>query len=270
MVRALQRMSTSGKMLLILDLFDVAHPHWSVEEAATTLGLATSTAYRHFAGLSTAGLIAPSSSGRYVLGPAIVRYDRQLRLTDPLISAADGEMRRLSRMKPGRTVVFICRLLGGQVMCVHQAAAGDPAFAVGYERGRPMPLVAGSASKAILAHLPPRQLRSLYDRLGRSEAIGLGESWEDFRDGLRAIRSAGYVQSESEIDEGMRGISVPIVDPANSIVASLSIAGPVAQITAAEADRLREELRVAVERVRARLAATGIASRGEVLPVTAR
>ena len=260
MGRGIQRVSTSGKMLSILNLFDVDHPSWSVEDVATALGLATSTAYRHFASLSSAGLIAPSNPGRYVLGPAIIRYDRQLRLTDPLISAASGEMRRLSRMKPGKTVVFLCRLLGGQVMCVHQASAGDPAFAVAYERGRLMPLVAGSASKAILAHLPARQLRSLYDRLAHDkEAAGLGIAWEDFRAGLRAIRLDGYVQSEGEIDAGMRGISAPIVDPGNSIVASLTVAGPVAQVTLAEADHLREELRVAVERVKARLAAPAVA-----------
>jgi DNA-binding IclR family transcriptional regulator len=119
-----------------------------------------------------------------------------------------------------------------------------------------MPLTAGSASKAILAQLPARQLRSLHDRMeNQLEAHGLGASWVEFRDRLRAIRAAGYVQSEGEIDEGMRGISVPIVMASSAMVASLSIAGPAAAIDERAAASLREELRVARERVIARLAA---------------
>lgn len=251
-------MSTSDKLLSVLNLFDVDRPDWSVEEAAATLGLAVSTTYRYFASLSAAGLIAPFLPARYVLGPAIIRYDRQLRLTDPLVSAAHGEMRRLSRVRSGRTVVFLCRLLGGQVMCVHQITSGDASVAVGYERGRLMPLFAGSASKVILAQLPPRQVRALFDRQPeRFAATGLGDSWPAVRDALREIRTAGYLQTEAEVDPGMRGISVPIVEPASAVIASLSVAGRAADISKDDVDTIREELRVSGERVRARLGRMG-------------
>lgn len=219
-------MTTSDRLLMVLDLFDLEKSDWSVEEAAKALALATSTTYRYFASLTASGLLAPFAAGRYILGPTIIRYDRLLRLTDPLISAAQPEMQRIAQIEPKKTVVFLCRLLGTRVMCVAQASHGNPAFAVGYERGRLMPLFRGSASKAILAQLPPRQLRVLYGRDPASFAdAGLGATWDSARDALRQIRVDGFVVSNGEIDSGMRGVSVPLAPEGSGLLASLNVAG---------------------------------------------
>jgi DNA-binding IclR family transcriptional regulator len=256
------RVSTSDRLLSVLDLFDLERPDWSVEEAAAALGLATSTAYRYFASLTARGLLAPFGNARYVLGPTIIRYDRQLRLTDPLISAAENELQRLARLEPGRTVAFLCRLLGGQVMCVQQASAGDPSFAVGYQRGRLMPLFAGSASKIILAHLPSRQLRALYGREPTAfSGAKLGTRWDEVRARLRAIREAGYVVSTGEVDPGMRGVSVPLVDQANALVASINVAGPQKVLDSDTVERLVKGLRNAAMGIAKELAIMG-SSRG--------
>ena len=71
-------------------------------------------------------------------------------------------------------------------MCVAAAAAGAPSVTTSYERGRPMPLVAGATSKAILAQLPPRRLtRLLACDQGSAGAAGL-------RATLAAIRKRGH------------------------------------------------------------------------------
>ena len=213
-------------MLSVLDLFDLERSSWSVEEAAQALGLPTSTAYRYVSSLSRYGMLARHGAARYVLGPTIIRYDRQLRLTDPLITAARGEMDTLAALRPGETVVFLCRLIGRQVMCVHQAVVGDPGFATSYERGRLMPLYAGSASKVILAHLPSRHTRAMYDREPAAFAgAALGETWTEVKSRLRALRSGEIVVTSGEIDPGMRGLSAPVTDEAGIVAASLSIAG---------------------------------------------
>jgi DNA-binding IclR family transcriptional regulator len=247
-------MTTSDRLLGVLDLFDFDRPNWSVEEAAGALGLATSTTYRYFASLTASGLLAPFPPNRYVLGPTIIRYDRQIRLTDPLILAARDEMRGLAEVAPGRTVAFLCRLLGGQVMCVDQHASGSPAFALGYERGRLMPLYAGSASKVILAHVPPRRLRAVYDsESGAFAAVGLGKDWSEAKAKLRAIRTAGFLVTSAEVDPGMRGISVPVVDPANAIVASVNVAGPQSGLPPELVDKIVEALKSSALRIESKL-----------------
>ena len=247
-------MSTSDRLLSLLDLFSVERPDWSVEEAAATTKLATSTTYRYFASLTARGLLAPFGSGRYVLGPTIIRYDRQIRLTDPLVSAAQDEMERLARMNFERTVTFMCRLLGGQVICVHQVSSGELPLGFGYERGRLMPLFAGSASKIILAHLPYRQLRTLYGREPAAfAATRLGETWAQVRASVQTMRTDGYVVTTGEVDTGVRGVSVPLIESERAVLASLNIAGPASTMNSERVKQVIDRLRAAAARVRKEL-----------------
>lgn len=246
--------STSDRLLSILDLFSLERPDWSVEEAAAAIRVATSTTYRYFASLTARGLLAPFGGGRYVLGPTIIRYDRQIRLTDPLVSAAQNEMERLAHLKWGRTVTFMCRLLGGQVMCVHQVAHGDLPLGLGYERGRLMPLFAGSASKIILANLPYRQLRATYGRQPAAFAAAkLGETWAQVCASLQSIRADGYVVSTGEVDAGIRGVSVPLIDSQNAVLASLNVAGPASRLGSSLIQQIVEHLKTAASQIETEL-----------------
>ena len=75
-------------------VFEAAARHENFTSAAGELGMTLSTAYRYFKSLVEAGLIAAHTPSRYMLGPAIIRYDRQMRLLDPLIASATPVMRR--------------------------------------------------------------------------------------------------------------------------------------------------------------------------------
>ena len=57
-------------------------------------------------------------------------------------------------------------------MCVHQVIGRGPQEPVSYERGRLMPLFRGATSKIILAHLPARTLKSLFEQNGGEIAAG--------------------------------------------------------------------------------------------------
>ena len=218
-------MTTSDKLLAVLKLFTVQETHWSVAQAAHALDLPVSTTYRFFKSLANAGLISPFASGSYVLGPSISRLDRQQRLTDPLLKAARPELARIAAAFDGRVVAFLCRLFKTDVICVHQEC-GKASLAIGYERGRPMPLFRGSASKVILAHLPARQLHSLYRSTPREFATAqLGETWTQVKVRLQAIRSAGHCITTGEVDTGIRGISVPLFLGENKIIGSFTAAG---------------------------------------------
>ena len=78
-------MSSTEKLLNALALFTFDAPEWTVEAAAKALDVSGSTAYRYFSSLTKAGFLDPISGGRYVLGPAIIAYDRQIRHQDPLL-----------------------------------------------------------------------------------------------------------------------------------------------------------------------------------------
>lgn len=204
-------------------------PQWTVEEAASELGLAVSTGYRYFRSLCDAGLLTSFANSRYVLGPSIIRYDRQLRLLDPLISVAAPVMKQLTRQLSSPCLMLLCRLYRDQVMCVHQEYGEKPPFSVSYERGRPMPLYRGASSKAILANLPPRYLRSFYARHGEEmQRSGLGSDWKQFKAKIRTMRSAVIQVTQSELDTGMMGIAAPLFESGGSVEGSISVVLPAA------------------------------------------
>lgn len=207
--------ATADRVLNILSLFSGDRWRWTIEDAAEELGIPPSTAYRYFKSLAQAELLSSHATGLYVLGPAVCALDRSMRLHDPLINAAKCEMEELAAQHPD-TIVLLTRLYKDTVMCVHRE--GERLTAHGYERGRPMPLHRGAASKAILAHLSGRALRNLAKVREPDHEI----DHDALREELRRIKSQGYSMTRGEIDAGKVGISVPVFRGDHTLEGSLS------------------------------------------------
>lgn len=215
-------MISADRLLDVLKLFSAEEPIWTVERAAPALGVSLSTAYRYFRSLVKAGLLDPlGEGGTYVLGPAVLELDRTIRLSDPILQAARPTMLRLASEAGGSAVVLLCRLFQGQVMCIHQERVPGETRPVSYERGLPLPMFRGAASKVILAHLPPRQLKRILDRTGDGAPT---EGREGLKESLRAIRRTGLCISHGELDPGTTGLGVPVFSPRGQVVGSLAIA----------------------------------------------
>src|SRR5437764_1500233 len=183
--------SSGDRLLSVLELFTVEQPQWTVDDAAKRLGLSAPTAYRYFKRLMNAGLISPVAGAAYTLGPAIIQMDRQIQISDPMLRAARGVMHGLIPRAGDGAALLLCRLFHDRVMCVHQVLRRGPQQPVSYERGRLMPLFRGATSKIILAHLPARTLKSLFEQNSAEIAQdGLGGSLEEVPASLAAIRRA--------------------------------------------------------------------------------
>jgi len=219
-----ERRDSSGERLLaVLDLYTPETPEWTVEEAAEKLKISVPTAYRYFKSLAKAGLISSVSRAGYRLGPAIIELDRQIRMCDPMLTAARDVMADLIRYAAEGSVILLCRLFRDRVICVHQVASLGPQALVSYERGRPMPLFRGATSQIILANLQSRSLKPLFARHTQEiAATGLGHTWDEFRKSLATLRRAGACITAGEVDPGRVGIAAPIFSGERAILGSLS------------------------------------------------
>lgn len=244
-------LATVDRALSVLRLFAGDQSEWTVEAAARELGLTQSTAYQYFRSLVDAGLLSTYRTGRYVVGPAIIELDRQTRGRDPLILAAHSELETLSASLSGADdLVLLCRLYRLTVMCVDQRAPFSPRQKVSYERGRPMPLERGAASKVILAHLPVRVLRRFYDQM---HPDGADPTWLEFRQPLRRIRKERLSVTHGELDAGRVGISSPIFVNDGEVVGSIGLVLSETSLTDGE---LTPETRALVVEAGARTTAT--------------
>lgn len=217
------RTSSIDRLLAIPRLFTEQKPVWTVEEAARALNLSISTAYRYFQSLREFEYLDEVSGRGYCLGPAFIEFDRSIRTTDPLPRVAHPIMVTLAtQMNPG-TLIILCRVYRKKVMCVHQEVVGSWHTAIGYERGKPMPIFRGATSKVILANLPWRLQKREFDRNTEAiRAVGMGDDWKSFSARLRAVRKCGYAVSRGEVDEGRMGIAAAIFNFNGQVAGSLS------------------------------------------------
>ena len=214
-------MDSLTKMLSVLDLLTGDTLSVTADDVSAALGCSTSTSYRYLKTLCEAGLLASQPGGAFVLGARIIEFDRQLRLSDPLMLHATGPMAEFAAELNVNMLLFSYH--GQTVICIDKAWTDDSPES-NYGRGRPMSLLRGAAGKAILANLAPHKLRTLM--LTRGEEIndaGLGANWQEFRATLKKIRQDGFVVSQGEIDPGTIGIAAPVFNADGKVIGSLAI-----------------------------------------------
>lgn len=219
-------MATADRALSILGLFTMERPEWTVDNVMSELGLSSSTAYTYIRSLVDVGLLISGKTGSYGIGPAVIGFDRIARRHDPLIHDAQSAMRALvaGAGEAGDIIALLCRPFRSQVMCVDQFSERRTSFAISYERGRPMPLYRGAASKAILAQMPSRAIRRLWEtEQAQIVAAGLGNDWDQFKKTLRALRKTDVVITSGEIDTGLVGLSAPVVGSNGEVLGSLGV-----------------------------------------------
>jgi DNA-binding IclR family transcriptional regulator len=245
-------MAGSSKILEILRLFTTEAPVWRVDRIARSIKVSPSTAYRYVAQLVAAGLLDPVAGGSYVLGPAIIEYDRRIRSSDPLLAVALPVMAGLRDEFGVQAAIALARCYRDSALYLH-CERGAGAVEGDYERGRPLALFRGASSIAMLAMLPDRALRRLHQRHANEiEAAGLGATQREFSAMLRQVRRTGWSTALAEPAAGHRAVAASIT-LGHAVIGAIALAMP---------ERLiRSNLLAMGERVR--LAADEIASQLE-------
>ncbi|HZY16649.1 MAG TPA: helix-turn-helix domain-containing protein [Ramlibacter sp.] len=258
--RAKGTASSLGRAFQILELFTIASPVIQIDDVVRQLGYTRSTAYRYAKELCEAGLLTPAANaGQYSLGARIVELERLLVLTDPLYRAGHAVLDPLGQ--DDRSLLLQSLSHGNQVLCIYKKGPeilqhGGLRVALNRSRGVPFPLFRGAASLVILANLTLHRIRQTYlSDPARIAAAGLGQSWDEFRLLLAAIRRRGYAVSRSERKTPLvLGIAVPILLPAGK---DSRVVGSLVQVCAHDLDAAQESaafdyLRAAAERIAAR------------------
>jgi DNA-binding IclR family transcriptional regulator len=236
--------TTADRVLSLMSLFTMEHPEWTVEAAAREINLPITTTYRYFRSLSRAGFIMALVTGRYVLGPAIMYYDRQMRLLDPLTTVARPFMRAVVATAPQPAAIVLCRLYRNQVICVHHELTGPVQF--GYDRGALLTLYQGACSKMILANLAAHTARAHFEQHPNEfKRFGLGANWPAVRSRLQELRAAGFGWTRSELDDGLADIAVPMLfDARRQAVGALGMVLRTQDCTPEVIERAQQSLRL--------------------------
>lgn len=188
----------------------------TLADLVTTTHLARPTVHRLALALEHHHLVGRDARGAFVLGPRFAQ-----------LAASVGEDRLVSAAQPVLTVLRdrtgessqLYRSHGDQRICI--AAADRP---VGLRDSIPvgttMTMAAGSAAQVLLAWEDPARMH-----------VGLEGARFTAAD-LELVRSQGYSESAGERESGVSSVSAPVWGTAGTVIAAVSISGPIERLSA--------------------------------------
>ena len=209
--------ASSDRLMQLMQLVASAQKPVSVHELAEASGLPSSTLYRHLQCLCHWGAIqSAGSSGNYCAGPIALQMALNFQQHDTLAVQVIPELQRLSRATNETAALMVATRQ--QVICVAMAESSQ-ALCCSFSPGKGQPLVRGASALSLLAFMPAKQSQeTLNIMLPQSEHVALKEK-------LEAVRQQGYAQSDSVIDAGVWGVSVPLL-VARKLLGTLTLMAP--------------------------------------------
>lgn len=209
-----------NRLFAIIGCFTAENPQWTAAEISHHLDIKKSTAYRYLRTMQSYGILTNTSSS-YILGPRFIEIDRTVRLSDPVLKAADEILRDVREAVSG--AIMISRFYGDKILSVYEDKI-DETIRLEMDRGKSMSLLQGGPSRIILSHLPSSELKNVYLLLEKEvRQKKIAEDWNDFRSKLKKLKADGYIVS-SELDAHLVGISAPIKMKNGKIYGSLTFA----------------------------------------------
>jgi DNA-binding IclR family transcriptional regulator len=207
-----------------------------LSELCAATGLPRATAHRLATGLEMHGLLERDRSGRWRPGPLLAVLAAGA--PDPLLAAAAEVLPRL-RDRTGESVQLY-RPDGLSRVCV--AVAEPPAgLRDTVPLGARLPMGAGSGGKVLAAWADDATARGVLASAVFTERA------------LADVRRRGWAQSVAEREPGVASVSAPVRDASGSVVAAVSVSGPVERIGRRPGERWADELLRAASALTARL-----------------
>jgi DNA-binding IclR family transcriptional regulator len=192
-----------------------------VPALAKACGLNRATAWRLLKTLQARGLVTVDENGRYALGVTAVELGGAAG-PDALIAAAHPLLERMCA-KTGETASLAMPAVGG---LTYVDEVTPIAVLTASWLGRTVALHATSTGKALLAFLPPSELRRVLPAALPAFTDTTITSTDELADELAATRARGYGTCAGELEPSLYGVSAPVLDRTSRPLAVLSIWGP--------------------------------------------
>ncbi|WP_164670056.1 IclR family transcriptional regulator [Virgibacillus doumboii] len=215
------------KALNLLNFFTIETPELTLKEIAIKAGIPKPTAYRLLSALESCDFLYKTKENehdsRYRLGLKLLELGQIVSDQLEIRTVALPYMEQLAEEINEVIHLVIANLDEATYI---EKVDSSRALRLYTRVGKSSPLYAGSGPKMLLAHMSrERQEKVLGDsklyRLGDHEPIDKEQLLEQ----LNTIYQDGYAYSVGEQDADTTGISYPIYDYSNQVIAALAVSG---------------------------------------------
>jgi DNA-binding IclR family transcriptional regulator len=241
------------KALRVLMLFTPEQPEWGVSAVSREVGMSKSTVHRILRVLEQHGFVTQNAdTRRFRLGLAGIELGRRAQAGMELRRVALPIMEQLSTMSGETVLLQVVSPEGDRVVCIERVQQRRGLRLI-LDVGSTAPLYAGCSSKVLLAYLDKESVDSVLKGRLRPLASHTTTDAAQIRAQLVEIRRKGYAVSFEETDEGVAGVSFPVRDARDRVIASLTISGPLTRVNAATIDHYTGIVRDGARRIAAEL-----------------
>lgn len=221
--------SIVDRVLQVLACVAKAGQPIGAKRIAAQVGMPLSTVYRHLAALKKWGLLQEHmSTGLYEPGATGVQLAWGFDQTSNLINQSRDELSALVE-RTGESVGLLVHS-NGQMVCIAMQESSS-SLRCSFTKGRAHPMMQGASAKSLLAFLPLETRQHLIATQAGSllERVALEQEIAD-------IRRNGYATSDSEVDLGVWGVSVPLISQDERLEGTITLMAPSLRVGPREAE----------------------------------
>jgi len=217
-------LKTLDNALVILKYFTKDTPAWGIRELAKELDVSHSIVHRILATYEKHGFfIQNQETKKYELGIKFWEYGQLVQGKLNISDCISPIMKSLSE-ETGETVILT--LLEGMEAVDLEIVESPQKVKYMLTPGNRAPLHVGASSKVIMAYLSKEKQKAVIERGLNSFTSNTIIDAEKLLADLTQIREKGWCYSKGEYFEETFGMSIPLFNHEQEIMASLSIAGP--------------------------------------------
>lgn len=239
------------KALDILDIFSPTEPRLSLAEISRRLNMPRSTTHNLIKTLASRGYLEKVSDDQYALGTAIIELTQSVRVNVELRDRSAPLLRQLAdicreslylAVPSGDSMLYIYAIESPRRLLA-RSAVGDRFY-----------FHSTAVGKAVLATLPPSEVKAIVERTGLPKVSEFTVSNLDtlFED-LEKTRKRGYSIDAGENRNGIYCIGAPVLDAQSRAIGACSISGADPEIVTSRLPMLTHHLLATVEEMSRRM-----------------
>ncbi len=219
------------KGLKVIHAFTDEETELTLTEVAGIVGLTRANARRILLTLKHLGYVSCPDNKYFRLTPKVLSLGYSYlsglpfrELAMPYLQEVTHKVNESCSMSvlDGHDIVYVAR--------VHTERIMRMALAIGTR----LPVYCTSMGKAMMAHLPERKLKNLFDELDFQQFTPKTLSKTEIKEQLGLVRKQGFAVADEELEIGVRSIAVPIFDHSGDAVAAINISGHASRVTIEE------------------------------------
>ncbi|MGB5855408.1 MAG: IclR family transcriptional regulator [Oceanisphaera sp.] len=216
------KISSQDKVFTLLSSLVTAPCAVTARELAELTGLPLSSTYRYLAVLCRWSLVQERQSGRYAPGPMAVQLAAGFEHQNSVLTWARPLLAELAE-RSGESAALMM-ISGNRALCVEMIDSSQ-ALRCCYQKGYSQPLRYGASARALLAFMDETLRKQILAELPPAERTLMIQS-------LEQVREQGYAVSQGEIDQGVWGVSAPVLGSRDNLLGAISLMAPVERVGA--------------------------------------